>query len=85
MQGHMSPVIFAIKHKMRTYHNITERLSHEQGSMIVPEKLLITQPQDLHKEINLEVDGKQIELPPIEGRFLLFEDIFTISRLHLLM
>ena len=53
--------------------------------MIVPEKLLITQPQDLHKEINLEVDGKQIELPPIEGRFIACEDIFTISRLHLLM
>ena len=28
--------------------------------------------QDLHKEINLEVDGKQIELPPIEGSFILF-------------
>ena len=53
--------------------------------MIVPEKLLITQPQDLHKEINLEVDGKQIELPPIEGRFPRFEDIFTISRLHFMM
>jgi len=27
--------------------------------------------KDLHKEINLEVDGKQIELPPIEGIIIL--------------
>ena len=32
--------------------------------------------QDLHKEINLEVDGKQIELPPIEGPFKPFLNPF---------
>ena len=64
-----------------------EKLSHEQGSMIhdCAWKIAHYSPQDLHKEINLEVDGKQIELPPIEGRFIACEDIFTFSRLHLLM
>ena len=69
--------------QITTSHITKEKLSHEQGSMIhdCAWKIAHYSPQDLHKEINLEVDGKQIELPPIEGRFIACEDLhyFTSS------
>ena len=48
------------------------RAADVQGQYFAcPVVIHLSSAQDLHKEIKLEVDGKQIELPPIEGIIIL--------------
>ena len=50
---------------------IGRRMCKVSPSLSCPTVIQPSSAQDLHKEIKLEVDGKQIELPPIEGIIIL--------------
>ena len=65
------------KGKKRKFYSIKANIHHDNAPAGVYVKVSLRKMigrrmcKDLHKEIKLEVDGKHVELPPIEGIIIL--------------